>query len=64
MVEVPFAAVGAVGVPVNAGLTTDAKLTQVFAPLYAEIMSVLLLYQSCPRIGCSGAVELAKFSSK
>ena len=71
VVAVPLAAVGAMGIPVNSGLifwactyAAVASSTQIFAELYEYSTSVLLLYQSCPKIGVVGAVELAKFSSK
>jgi len=65
------AAVGAVGSPVKSGLIFcnctydwDANGIHAFVLLYAEITSLALSYQSWPKIGCTGAVELAKFSSK
>ena len=71
VVFVPATAVGAVGTPENAGdilafstYCCDANAAQVLAVLYALITSVLELYQSCPKIGCVGAVSLAKFSNK
>ena len=71
VVFVPVGAVGAVGMPVNAGLIFSksrsvwlANVDHTFPLLYTDNTSVEELYQSCPNIGCTGAVDFAKFSSK
>ena len=56
----PVAPVAPVG-PVAPGTPT---ISQVEPLVYTYKRFAVVLNQSCPTIGCAGAVELAKFSSK